>query len=287
MLPPDFAAFILTHGRPDNVRTFATLRRHGYTGPIYLVVDDEDDDLPEYRARYGTAVVVFDKAAVSAETQKADNRPGHAGVVVFARNACFAIARDLGVRTFVQLDDDYTMFHFRFDGRDVFRHVGMCNLDAVFAAMVRFYESTPFHAFAMVQGGDMFGGYTKSIRMFRKAMNSFICSTDRPFAFIGRINEDVNAYVSLGSQGALFGSINQVCIEQVQTQASVGGMTDVYRAQGTYAKSFYPVLFNPASVRVSVMRSARNPRIHHRIDWNATVPKIVHARHRKRAEAVA
>lgn len=38
----DFCAFILTHGRPGKVLTYRTLRRAGYTGKIFIVVDDED-----------------------------------------------------------------------------------------------------------------------------------------------------------------------------------------------------------------------------------------------------
>ncbi|EFI4081186.1 TPA: hypothetical protein J5F60_004390 [Escherichia coli] len=38
----DFCVFILTHGRPDKVLTYRTLRRAGYTGKIFIVVDDED-----------------------------------------------------------------------------------------------------------------------------------------------------------------------------------------------------------------------------------------------------
>ena len=39
----DFAAFILTHGRPDDILTTKTLRQYAhYTGKIYYVVDDED-----------------------------------------------------------------------------------------------------------------------------------------------------------------------------------------------------------------------------------------------------
>lgn len=33
----DFCVFILTHGRPDNVRTYNTLMRLGYTG--YVLMD--------------------------------------------------------------------------------------------------------------------------------------------------------------------------------------------------------------------------------------------------------
>ncbi|MEW3551668.1 hypothetical protein MZV21_26770 [Escherichia coli] len=36
----DFCAFILTHGRPDKVLTYRTLRRAGYTGKIFIVVDE-------------------------------------------------------------------------------------------------------------------------------------------------------------------------------------------------------------------------------------------------------
>ena len=32
----------------------------------------------------------------------------------------------------------------------------------------------------------------------------FFCKTDRPFKFVGRMNDDVNTYVSLGDKGNLF-----------------------------------------------------------------------------------
>jgi len=35
-----FAVFILSNGRPDNVITYRSLRSHGYTGKIYIIVDD-------------------------------------------------------------------------------------------------------------------------------------------------------------------------------------------------------------------------------------------------------
>lgn len=61
---------------------------------------------------------------------------------------------------------------------------------------------------AIGQGGDYIGGekatrFNDGIQPMRKAMNSFICSVDRPFQFIGRINEDVNTYVLLGSRGGI------------------------------------------------------------------------------------
>ena len=55
----NFAVFILTHGRANNVRTYKTLRAQGYTGKIYLMVDDEDSQVEEYKKLYKDQVVVF------------------------------------------------------------------------------------------------------------------------------------------------------------------------------------------------------------------------------------
>ena len=64
-LRDNFVAFILTHGRPDKVWTYDTLRNNGYTGPIILVVDNEDNTVSEYIRIYDlkskTTVHVFDK----------------------------------------------------------------------------------------------------------------------------------------------------------------------------------------------------------------------------------
>ena len=44
----DFAIFILTHGRPDNVKTYNVIRNRGYTGNIYIIIDNEDKSAKKY-----------------------------------------------------------------------------------------------------------------------------------------------------------------------------------------------------------------------------------------------
>src|SRR5574343_248293 len=98
----NFAALILTHGRPDNVRTYKSLRKHGYTGKIYLVVDNLDKTQKEYKKKFGDEVIVFDKVEISKTFDLADNFEGHKSIV-FARNASFEIAKDLNIKHFIQL----------------------------------------------------------------------------------------------------------------------------------------------------------------------------------------
>ena len=44
----DFAVFILSHGRADRVITYDVLRKQGYTGKIYIIIDNLDNQRDEY-----------------------------------------------------------------------------------------------------------------------------------------------------------------------------------------------------------------------------------------------
>lgn len=275
----DFAAFILTHGRPDNVKTVKSLRDGGYTGLIYIVVDDLDKTKDQYIKNFGDQVVVFDKKAIAETFDQADNFDDMRAII-YARNACFEIAKDLGVQYFIQLDDDYQSFDYRFSNSLDFLkpEKKIKSLDRVFDLMVQFLKASGADSVAMAQNGDFIGGskgsFAQLVTAKRKAMNSFICCSEKPFKFIGRVNEDVNTYTHGQSKGLLFFTLNQVSLQQMTTQKNKGGMTDLYLDSGTYVKSFYSVMFQPSSVKIKLM-GAKNKRLHHSVNWNCTAPKIL------------
>lgn len=291
MMRDDFCALILTHGRPDRVHTLDALRKCGYTGPVFLVIDNEDKTADEYRRRYGNdAVFMFDKAAEAKKFDEGDNFEDRRAII-YARNASFWIAKTLGFRYFIQLDDDYTGFYYRFDEDAKYGNGLVSSLDWMFSAMCDYLAVTPFASVAVSQGGDHLGGgggsYAKEIRSLRKAMNSFVCDVERPFQFVGRINEDVNTYTGEQRRGLPFLSLMACKLTQKVTQSNSGGMTDLYLDSGTYVKTFYSIMYAPSCVKVSMMSSPQNgsaghARIHHKINWNATAPLILAAHHQKR-----
>lgn len=280
----DFAVFILTHGRPDNVKTLSTLKKCSYTGKVYFIVDNEDKTIDKYIKNFGDELVkVFDKkyyADMIDEANNFDNRK----VIVHARNSCFDIASDLDLKYFIELDDDYTAFDYRLviDENIIFKPIK--NIDNIFDKLIDYYKSSNIDSIAFSQGGDFIGGIDNGKALYRfskrKCMNSFLLSTDRKFKFIGSINEDVNSYTYLQSIGKLFLTIPFVSLTQKQTQKTSGGMTDIYLDKGTYVKSFTTVLFHPSGVNVSMM-NANNKRLHHSISWKNTVPMIISDKHKK------
>lgn len=281
----NYAVFILSHGRPDNVITYKTLRNSGYTGKIYLIVDDGDKRLAEYKSTYKDQVIVFSKADYAGKFDIMDNFDGDK-VIVFARNACYDIARKLGLDYFFEYEDDYTSFRHRYASNGLLKSASVTNLDSIFCAMIECMDKTKATTIAFAQGGDFIGGIgaLDHNTYKRKAMNSFVFKvsddpSDDPI-FIGRMNDDVNTYLTQGKIGKLFMQISSVMLTQKQTQSNAGGNTEAYKEFGTYVKSFYSVMAEPSCCLVSGIGHT-NLRLHHKINWDYAVPKILDERYRK------
>lgn len=279
-----FAAFILCHGRPDNTPTFNTLRNYGYTGDIYIICDDEDTTVDGYCKNFGAErVKLFSKTEVLKTFDTMDSTADRR-CAVYARNACFNIAEELGLDYFCELDDDYVTIPYRWNEDGVLYRSDSANLDEVFEAYMDFMETNEnIYSVAFGQPGDFIGGCGSQLakkHYRRKTMNSWICKTSRRFTFNGTMNDDVNTYMLEGSRGKVFLTFDFIMIDQPPTQQVKGGMTDMYVGNGTYMKTFYTVLCCPSFVRVTMMGD-RYYRIHHGILWDNAVPKIISGKYKK------
>jgi hypothetical protein len=277
-----FCIFIISHGRPDNIHTLRSLEKANYQGDWYIVCDDQDETINKYIENFGDRVQIFEKQIIANKTDQGDNF-NNLRTTTHCRNACYDIAEYLGYNYFLVLDDDYTQFRWRFTDEYKFTCKDyVTDIDDVLNIVLDYYISIPnLLSICFGQGGDFIGGggstLGRSVCTKRKAMNSFFSSTKRRFKFIGRLNEDVNTYVRHAVTGGLFLTFGQVALEQVQTQASSGGMTEAYLDSGTYVKSFYTVMFHPSGVKINTMSG----RIHHSIKWKNTTPMIIREQWRK------
>ena len=105
----NFAVFIMVYGRPNKNWTYKTLRKCGYTGPIYLVGDDTDDTIKEYKENYKDELLVFDKNKASKDMDSGDNS-GDLRSTLFSANTIFKLAEEKGIDNFYIMCDDYYYF---------------------------------------------------------------------------------------------------------------------------------------------------------------------------------
>ena len=269
------AVFILSYGRPNRMYTYDTLRKQGYTGKIFVICSDDDKSLCEYKNKFGEKVIVFNKREVLSSFDIGDNFEDWR-VVVFARNICFEVAKNLGLSHFIEMDDDYVDFVYRYEmnGNLKSKHL---QLDKVFDVYFKFLEDSNAMCVALAQAGDFIGGLNSTTfkkGMLRKLMNVYFCDVKKPFKFYGRLNEDTTTYAHLGRQGVLFLTPMQFMIVQKETQSNPGGLSDIYREKGTYFKTFYSIMFEPSCVKIQSMGDS-HARIHHKVIGNFAYPKIL------------
>lgn len=284
----DFAVFVLSHGRAERSCTVDTLKRSGYTGQYYVILDNEDNQIDLYKQRFGEEhIIIFDKKAIGETFDIMDNFEGRQ-VVTFARNAVYDIAAMLGLKYFFEADDDLSCFRQRYindSGSLCTRYVR--DMDSVMSEYLEYMDNTQIDVLAFGQTGDLIGG--KNSKLFtdvyrRKAMQGFFVRAGHRMQFVGRFNDDVNSYVDNGKQGYLFLTYRDIIMDTAETQVQVGGISDMYKKYGTYVKTFYSVILDPSCVKISTMGDSLtniHHRIHHVIDWSKAVPKIVSGRYKK------
>ncbi len=279
----DFAVFIMVWGRPEKMWTARTLRRQGYTGKIFYVADDLDETLPAYREKYGDDLLVFSKIEVMDQFDPGDNT-GDLRSTMYAVNVIPRLAKENDIKYFMVLCDDYTGIAYKHNAQLELTDKPVKSLDEAFLALLDYFLRTDALTIAFAQTGDFIGGKqskkAKDIMVMRKAMNSFLCSIDRPFRFLGRMNEDVTTYVNLGHKGNLFLTVPNIVIHQKPTQSEKGGLTGMYLDYGTYTKSFFSVMYNPSCVRIGKMGD-KHKRIHHKVIWDNAVPCIIGEQYKK------
>jgi hypothetical protein len=290
MLKNNAAVFILSHGRPSKVITYSTLRKSGYTGKIFIIIDDKDKKKDEYIKKFGDEVIIFSKDDYKGKFDIMDNLDNDK-VIVYARNASYDIARNIGLNYFFEYEDDYTSILYRYVDGEALRGQKILSLDKVFDVMIDCLNKTGSYTIAFCQGGDYIGG-VKSLKnntFKRKAMNTFVFKVNKDscddLPFLGRMNDDVNTYLTFGKVGKLFFQITNIGMVQVQTQKSKGGNTEIYKQFGTYSKSFYSVMIEPSCCKISAIGTSAR-RIHHSISWKNAVPKIIKEEIKKYGHAI-
>ena len=275
----DFAVFILTHGRANQQKTLETLVRCGYTGRMYLVIDDEDEQGPLYRERYGVNVIEFSKQEVEKRFDTMTNEKEYRSVV-YARNAVYTMAKSLGVRYIFQFDDDISNLTFRVVKGGKLKGFNIHDIDRLFADMVEYMESAKLAMLGFSQAGAFLGGakskkYQQGCQ--RNMSQAMLVDAENPIAFRGIFNEDLHVSLDVANQGRVALATMLVSIQSPERMTNNGGLHDLYLENGTYTRDFYSKMLYPSVVNFV----NRGTDIKLRINHFAFAPKILNESFRK------
>lgn len=271
-----FAVFILSHGRAKTITTYDAMRKGGYTGDMYVVIDNEDDQEDLYRRKFGDAIIQFDKRDYVPLTDLGDLDDDRR-IGVLARNFIQDKAAEMGYEYHLQLDDDIYGFAWRKEENGALKSIKAKNIDRIISAVLDYMDSTPFVALSFGLAIYYVGGVNNlqwKKKLIPKSMTTFLMRANKKHYFHMRMNDDITTGAFANMRGMMFYTYLPIHCMTTETQCQDGGMTEIYRDNGTYRKSFYSVMVLPSCCKISKM-GINDFRVHHEISWNNCVPKIL------------
>ena len=275
----DFACVVISHGRPE-CGTVSVLRKCGYTGKIYIVVDDEDETLPDYVERYGNDVHVFHKE----ENFDTGDLGGSKGIATFARNECRKVAVKNDLSYYFMLDDDLKSISFRYNDNGHLRGGNAREIDKLFDGICTYFDETPVQCIGFGNAVDYIGGVPtfENGKANRTVMNSFFLRTSNKIKWRSRNSDDIITVVDEAQKGPGFRFtpvMNKfdVWIPKRTSNAS-GGSISMYNDEGSYKLRFYAVMFHPDCISIRQTESGYD----NLTRTNNAYPKIISGRYKKR-----
>ena len=271
----NYAIFICTHGRPDEQHTLKALRKAGYTGKIILVVDDEDDTVPELMLKtYGDAEIVRFCKQHYIDTVDIGRSDAKRKAILYAKCACEDVAKERNLDAFVIADDDITDFRFRYesDGKLLTQYVTK-NMDVIIESYLTFILDcnvcmTSFGTNQMFMGGRI---SDERKGEFRIPYNFLFRNTSISFNWISEMNEDtISVLAEHGNKYMI--QLPFIKLEMKELMAGAkGGMTEFYNQMTTGTRIGTILMYSPSNVKYI----ATAKKITHAIKKDNAFPKLI------------
>ena len=265
---------IISHKRPKCL-TVGAIKRAGYNGEWYIVADDMDDT--PYEDLYPGHVVRFSKADYAKNTDTADNF-GKMTTPVYARNACFDIAKAKGFDCFGLFDDDLQGFAYRYVDGQKFKSKKIKNLTLIFEAYCNYIMKAGIACGGFVSAGRVTGGVNNKLvrdKFYYNPTNAYIINTHiNQIPFIGTLWED-SIYCYLNNMtGRIVAAFLPIVISMVSPGAmKEGGNKSLYEQGSAFIAENYGNMVIP-----SFFRWRKNCSKH---AFSSDIPKILNERWRK------
>ena len=267
--------FIISHKRPECL-TAKALKKVGYSGEWFVVADDLDET--DYESRYPGRVKRFCKKEYAAIVDTADNL-GKMTTPVYARNACFDLAKQGGYDCFGLFDDDLQSFVIRVieDNKLVSKKIK--DFTPIFEAYCKYIVDAKFAAGGFVAAGRLVGGINNKLaseKFYYNPTNAYVINTHvEQFPFIGTLWED-STYCYLNNMtGRVVAGFLPVVISMVSPGAMKnGGNKELYASSSNFIAENYGNIIIPSFFKWTKGGSKHQ--------FSSDLPKIISERWRKK-----
>ena len=275
----NYAVFILSYKRPTDQKTLKYILDAGYSGVWYIVVDDSDPTIEQYKNLYGSDhILIFNKLEMSKITDT-PVYPLELNFAVYARNAIEQFAVKLNYSAFIMLDDDIKGFSLRYVEDNKLKNRGLVhNIDEVFNYIIDYILESDI-ACASSSYNNIYWTGVEGLKenllkdMLRTPIEAYFRNTKFKVNWLNLMGEDLVTGIKYGRDGQVWIMlpILQVVMPPCLKMTTEGGHTDTYRKYSPLGLNIFFKIWTPNCFNVSL----HGDNWYHSIKKDFAVPKIV------------
>lgn len=282
----ELVVFILSHKSPHKCETLDTLKRLLFNGKYYVIVDDKDDYLEEYKLIYGDSLIIYSKDDYYVDIGCSYIDLPTKAHAVFPRNAMHDIATKLGLSYYILADDDIYDFKLRpcIDKYKKVPTIDIDNINDVLSVYVEFVLSKNIACLGLGTANFYFGGYDKlhsgDYLKRRCVSNCYIVNLKYRIDWV-MLYEDFTTSIIEGMRGRLFFTFYplQVCVRPQFIQNHTDkycGMEEFYKKINPTSMWYTSYMACPSAIKLKPYKGKTIAFT----KYDACLPKIVSSKYK-------
>jgi hypothetical protein len=270
--------FIPSYKRAKELKTIKFLNKIGYDmQKVHVVIDNETPDIEDYKEKAkknGFNLFIFDINEARRRYDFVHRKSPSRRAAGMARNMFYDIAKGMGIEVYCVMDDDTKVFAIR-PNQHYERLANGDDVIKAFDAIAEFIKKYHIGLFGLPQVGDIFVNFTDKLIHY-KVMNcsfynvKYIYRGER-----GLHDDDTSQFVTILNDGLFTGSLfGAIYLDQTMSATAEGGLTEIYNETKLFSKAIICPIQLPSCIHAEKQKKIGG-RLHHRINYNFLVPKIL------------
>jgi hypothetical protein len=266
--------YIISKGRPQ-CKTARTLTNMNYMGEWFIVCGNNDETIPEYQKNWGKdRILFFDWYEEVKKSDLLDNfgvEKMSSGAVP-VRNAIREISEKRGELRHWQFDDDYEFFtHTRENFKSNFAIREGKFFEKQLYKLAKYAHEADLANVGFCLGHEAFPVEARNVSRRVFNTHNLPSKIDKFVDWKGRLNDDLINALDVFGQGKVEMSFKFIHLKPAPTQSEQGGLSDLYKQEGTVRKTAYAILKYPNVVKLTI----KFGRYHHQANWEKITPKVI------------
>lgn len=268
----NYAIIIKSHKRANTQLTLDELMKLNYKGDIYIIVDDEDPQLEEYKEKYGDMIKIFSKDEMLKYADTLDNFNNKNNALLPAIYAK-KLAEDMKLDYYFLMDDDISSIRERYEEDLMLKGRNIKDINKIIYLFIEYMEKANISCLSFGNEGSYLGGIKGKFKngIGRNNTQNFLIKVKDNINFLGTRNEDFNMMAKYSKIGRIIFEIFRIGIRSPERGTNAGGLQEDYNEAGFYTANFYSIILAPYCCKLAY----KNKKIILVRDWNKFCPKII------------